>query len=133
MAGDYGFGLNDGAWFYNGRIRSSLAGVIVTAARIWLSRTGGGTSAAQTVHLFRVTNDKQPGGDVTFDGATTHDVSLAVGQSGWFALPVAFAQTLVDSGGSIGIKAPSGPYVRLLGLKNSGQAATLQITWRRSS
>lgn len=133
MAGEFGsFGLNDGAWFYAGRVRATLAGATVTAAQIYLGRSQGGVYAAQTVHLYRVTNDRQPGGDLTFDATHTHDVALAVGQKGWFAIPNSFAQALVDSGGSIGIKAPAGPYVRMFGLAQSGGAGQLKISWRRS-
>lgn len=133
MAGEFGgFGLNDGAWFYNGRIHSSLAGCTVTKAQIFLGRASGGAFAAQTVHLYRVSNNTRPSGDLTFDGSNTHDVSLAVNKSGWFTLPNSMVQAVVDSGGSIGIEAPSGPYVRMWGLKQSGQAGALKITWRKS-
>lgn len=133
MQGDYGSGANDGAWFYSGQIHSSLAGATVTGARIWLGRDYGGTYATQTVHLSRVTNNTRPSGALSFDsGHATDSISLAVGQSGWFTLPTVIAQSLVDSSGSLGVTS-SNPYVRLFGLKQSGGAGAVQITWRRSA
>lgn len=134
MQGSYGgYGANSGAWFYSGHPHSTLAGVTVTGARIYLSRTSGGTYAAQTVHLSRVANNTQPAGALTFDSAHATDaISLAVGQKGWYTLPVSIAQALVDSGGSIGVTTAD-PYVRLWGVKNSGSAGALAISWKRSS
>lgn len=128
MQGAYGsYGTNQGAWFYGGRIHSTLHGSTVTSARIYLLRENGGTYAAQAAHLQRVSDDSRPSGALSF-AAETHDVSLAVGDQGWYPLPTAFAQALVDSGGSIGVK--SDPYVRLAGLANSANAALVEISWR---
>lgn len=123
-------GANEGAWFYHGAPRSTLAGATVTGARIYLGRTSGGVYAAQACHLQRVTNNSRPSGALTFSGAVD-DVSLAVGQSGWFTISTAIAQALVTSGGSIGIRAPSGPYMRMYGLSKSGSAGALRLTWKR--
>lgn len=121
-------GDNEGAWFYSGQVRNTLAGATVTGIEIWLGRTSGGTFASQTANLYRVTNDTRPGGALTFSGSST-GVGLAVNQSGWFALPTSLGQDLVNSGGSIGIK--GSPYMRLFGLSKSGQAGALRISWRR--
>lgn len=132
MQGDYGYGMNSGAWFYGGRIASSLSGAVVTAASIWLRRTSGGVYAAQSVHLCRVTQDSQPGGALTVDTGNEYEgVSLAVGESGWYPIPVGLVQALVDSGGSVGVR-PLNPYLRLYGVPNSGQAGALKITWSRT-
>lgn len=134
MQGSYGsYGANYGAWFYSGRPHSTLAGATVTGARIYLARTNGGTYAAQTIHLSRVSNNTRPSGGLSFDsGHATNAISLAVGQKGWYTLPVSIAQALVTSGGSIGVTS-SDPYVRLWGVKNSGSAGALRISWKRSS
>jgi hypothetical protein len=125
-------GLNSGAWFYAGKVHANLAGATVTGAWIWLSRVSGGAFAAQTVHLFRELDDRHPTGNTAPSfGALNADVALAVGQSGWFRLPLDFAQGLVDLGGSVGVKAPSGPYVRLAGLAQTGRAGSLKISWRK--
>lgn len=131
MQGDYGYGPNEGAWFYAGRIHSTLAGVTVTSARIWLGRASGGVYAAQTVNLSRISNNTRPAGAPAYDsGHATSSISLAVGQTGWFPLPTTIAQALVDSGGSLGVTS-SNPYVRLYGLTNSGAAGQLSMSWRR--
>ena len=123
-------GLNSGAWFYGGRVKATLSGATVTGAQIWLGRTSGGTYAAQPVHVQRVGHDARPAGTLSFTGSAT-DVAVAVGQTGWFTIPASLAQSLVDSGGSIGIQAASGPYARMFGLSKSGQAGALKISWRR--
>jgi len=123
-------GLNEGAWFYHGQIRNTLGGATVTGAEIFLGRTSGGVFAAQACHMYRVTNDSRPGGALTF-GSGPHDASLPVNTSGWFTFSTSIAQELVDSGGSVGIKAPSGPYMRMFGLSKSGSAGALRIYWRR--
>lgn len=121
-------GANEGAWFYSGHIRGTLGGATVTGAEIWLGRGEGGVFASQTANLQRVAHDTRPGGAMTFTGSVT-GVGLAVGQSGWLAIPTALAQSLVDSGGSIGVK--GSPYMRLHGLSRSGSAGALRISWRR--
>jgi hypothetical protein len=123
-------GANEGAWFYHGAIKQTLSGATVTAASIYLGRTSGGVYAGQACHLQRVTNNTRPGGALTFSGAVD-DVSLAVGQTGWFSISTAIVQALVTSGGSIGIRAPSGPYMRMYGLSKSSSAGALRISWRR--
>ena len=123
-------GLNEGAWFYHGTIRNTLGGATVDGAEIFLGRTSGGDFAARACHLYRVTNDTRPGGALTF-GSGPHDVSLPVNSSGWFGFSTSIAQELVNSGGSVGIKAPSGPYMRMYGLSKSGSAGALRIYWRR--
>lgn len=127
-----GYGLNNGAWFYHGQVRSSLAGATVTGASIWLGRGSGGWYQAETCNLYRVANDSRPGGNVTFDTGHAFSAALSVGQSGWFPVPVSVAQALVTDGGSIGCEAPSGsPYMRMYGLSSSGSAGSLRISWQK--
>lgn len=123
-------GINSGAWFYHGQIRSTLSGATVTGAQIYMGRTSGGTYAAQPCHLQRVTDNVRPAGALTFTGGVD-DVDLAVNQTGWFSISTAMVQALIDSGGSIGIQAPAGPYMRMYGLSKSGSAGALRITWER--
>lgn len=121
-----------GAWFYNGKVRASLAGATVTRAQIWLNLMANlTTTGAAAVHLIRVANNTRPGGALTFDTGNTYDASLKEGQSGWFDIPITFAQALVDAGGSIGIH--NNPGLVLAGLDTSGSAGALKITWQRSS
>lgn len=121
-------GANEGAWFYSGLIANSLAGATVTGMQIYLGRTSGGVFAAQTCHLYRVGDDTQPGGALSF-GSGPYDVDLAVGQEGWFGVSTVLGQQLVDSGGSVGITGT--PYMRMFGLSQSGSAGALSISWRR--
>lgn len=127
IQGTYG-SANEGAWFYGGQPRSTLAGVTVTGMYIWLGRTTGGVFAAQNMHVYRVSDDWQPGGALTW-GAFYGDVGVSVNQEGWFGLPASLGQALVDSGGSIGIKGD--PYMRMYGLSKSGMAGAIRIHWRR--
>lgn len=121
-------GANSGAWFYGGHPKNTLTGATVTALEIWLGRTSGGVFGGQSCHLYRVVDDWQPGGALTF-GTGPNNVSLSVGQEGWFSLPASLGQELVNSGGSIGITGE--PYMRMYGLSKSGQAGTIRIYWRR--
>lgn len=123
-------GENEGAWFYHGAVRATLKGATVTSARIYLGRTSGGVYAAQNCRLHRVTNNSRPAGALTFSGSTDL-IGVAVGQAGWFTISTSIVQSLVDSGGSIGIRAPSGPYMRMYGLSKSGSAGALRISWKR--
>lgn len=123
-------GLNEGAWFYHGAIRSTLAGATVTGARIYLGRTSGGVYAAQNCHIYRVANNSRPSGALTF-GTSGGSIAIPVNTAGWYVLPSPIAQELVDSGGSIGIKAPSGPYMRMYGLSKSRSAGAVRIGWKR--
>jgi hypothetical protein len=127
IQGTYGT-ANEGAWFYGGQPRGTLAGVTVTGLSIWLGRTSGGVYAAQNMHAYWVADNWQPGGALTW-GAHYADVALSVGQEGWFGLPASLGQALVDSGGSIGIK--GAPYMRMYGLSKSGMAGAIRIDWRR--
>jgi hypothetical protein len=121
-------GNNEGAWFYSGQPRATLSGATVTDFQIYLGRTSGGVFGGQSVHLYRVGENDRPAGALSW-GAGPHDLSLAVGQQGWFGLPTSLAQDLVNLGGSIGIK--GSPYMRMFGLSKSGSAGALRISWRR--
>lgn len=123
-------GLNNGAWFYNGKIRSTLAGATVQSAKVWLGRVQGGNYGPQGVTIFRVTQARRPAGNVTYDASLSLLVNLDVGDRGWYPLPATMAQALVDSGGSLGVQATS-PYVRLLGVPNTGRAGAVRITWSK--
>jgi hypothetical protein len=121
-------GNNEGAWFYSGQPRATLSGATVTDFQIYLGRTSGGVFGGQSVHLYRVGENDRPAGALSW-GVGPHDLSLAVGQQGWFGLPTSLAQDLVNLGGSIGIK--GSPYMRMFGLSKSGSAGALRISWRR--
>jgi hypothetical protein len=124
-------GANTGAWFTSNNPMHELAGATVTAAWIWLARDTGAADGPQTVHLYRVTDPDPGDADLTFT-ADTVDAVLDVGDAGWYELPADLAQNLVDDGGSIAVQAPDGPYVRLQGLPQSGQAGALKIEWSRT-
>lgn len=123
-------GLNNGAWFYGGKVRSTLAGATVVSAQVWLGRVQGGNYGPQSITIYRVTQNRRPAGNVTYDGSRSVLVPLSIGDSGWHTLPRALAQDLVDSGGSLGVQANS-PYVRLLGVGNRSSAGAVRITWSR--
>ena len=124
--------IYSGAWFLGRRIPNTLHGATVEQAWIYLGRDSGGSDSPQTVHLYRVNDVRRPAGALDFT-ATTVDVVLEFGQRGWFELPASFAQELVDSGGSVGVQAPSGPYVVLWGLAQSGMAGAIKIAWRKDT
>lgn len=132
MQGDPGGGVCDGAFFYGGTVASTLAGVTVVSARIYLGRGEGGAAGLWSAWLSRVTNLTQPAGALTFSGSTVTQ-ALAPGREGWFepAGLTALAQSVVDSDGSIGVVGAGHAYMRLYGLAQSGAAGTLEITWTR--
>lgn len=130
--GDYGYGANAGVWFLGGKIHSSLAGVTVTGARVWIGRPAGtGASyGAQAVHMCWGSDDRQPAGAPGLNSSYSWDLTLSAGESGWYPVPASIGQRLVDSGGSLGVL-PLNPYTLLYGAPNNGSAGAVQIDWRK--
>lgn len=131
LAGALSGDPNVGVWFTGSRPQATLPGVTVTSCAIWLARDTGGSAGPQTVHLYR-TADPTPAGDPAPVGDPA-DVSLDVGDAGWYDLPAALGQALVDTGGSVLATTDTGVYVRLFGLAQSGQAGALRLAWRTDS
>jgi len=130
LQGDDGLGPLTGVWWHGGRLVPTLTGSTITGGSVWLARAPGGTPGPAVVRLCRVLGDAPP--DTAPPIADAYDgLTLAEGDAGWQALPLALAQTLAQTGGSIGVR-PAAPYVRYLGLAGSGQAGALRINWTRS-
>lgn len=131
--GQYGGnGNHTGCAFYGSGPRS-LAGATVTNAAIQVRRhNGGGITAAQPTTLWLVTQATRPAGAPTL-GASTPGPSLAWGASTWFAVPVAWAQAIVNgTAGGLAIFTGSGsPYVILDGRGSYGPSFTMTINWSR--
>ncbi|MEV0156871.1 hypothetical protein AB0H57_24510 [Micromonospora sp. NPDC050686] len=130
LQGDYG-GNHTGAAFYATKPRS-LAGATVTAATVRVRRLPGGDHAAQATTLRLVTEAARPAGAPTL-GASTAGPALAVGGELEFAVPLSWAQQLVDgtAGGLAVYDATGAPYVRLAGRGSWSPAFTLTIMWQR--
>lgn len=130
--GEYGgWGNHTGAVFYGGNPRS-LAGATVTAASVQVRRIDGGAFAAQGTTMRLMTDATRPAGAPTLTSSTAGP-SLAVGAQTSFAVPTAWAQSIVDgtAGGLAFYTAGGTPYVRFAGLGDWAPAFTLTIHWQR--
>lgn len=121
---------NRGAWFYGSR-PDRLKGAVVKSAQVRLGprlRIGSHT-ASMTLHLYRHTNRTRPSGDVSrVDGP--HDVTLPPNTGArWVDIPVAWAQSIVDSGGGLGVL--GSPYGGVQGIGNYPASGQLLIEWER--
>ena len=127
IQGLYGGIANNGAWFYSAQPFNTLSGATITRADVYLIRGQGGSSATQAVHLQRHSSLARPAGNVAYT-LDVYDITLGVGQEGWFQIPTAWGQWLVTApSGGIGITAD--PYVRLTGPSVNGQAGALRLAW----
>ncbi len=117
-----------GAWFYGTTPTSTLRGRTVTRFRVRLVRSAGGTFGGQPAHVYLTSNRVMPGGDVTRTAGPS-DVTLDIGQGGWFDLPAGWGQTIIDSGGGLAIY--GSPYVKMPGLGEDAASGQIQIDWRR--
>lgn len=130
--GQYGgWGNHTGCAFYGSKPRS-LAGSTVTSASVTVLRQSGGSFAAVTGTLVKITQATRPAGAPTVSGGT--GVTLpAVGKSATLTVPTAYAQAIVDGTvGSLGLYDGDGsPYARTAGKSGWGSAWVLTINWRR--
>jgi hypothetical protein len=131
--GQYGGqGNHTGCAFYGNGPRS-LAGATVTSARVQIHRrNSGGITAPQGTTMRLVTQKTRPGGAPTL-GASTAGPSLGWGGTTSFAVPAAWAQSIVDgTAGALGFFVAGGsPYVIFSGRSDYGPAFTLSIAWQR--
>lgn len=131
--GQYGgWGNHTGCVFYGTKPRS-LAGATVTGAtfRVRMEQIGSYPPSAATMRL--VTQSVRPGGAPTLTSSTTGP-RLAQGEEfPNFAVPVAWAQAMVDgTAGGIGFFVSGGsPYLRMSGRGSWSPAFALAISWRR--
>lgn len=131
--GQYGGGGNHTGVAFYGSAPRSLAGATVTGARINVRRQSGGFFAAQATTMRLVTQATRPAGAPTL-GASTGGPSLAVnGESIGFAVPTAWAQSMVDgTAGGLGFFVAGGtPYVVFSGTGAWSPAFTMTIDWTR--
>lgn len=115
---------NNGAWFY-GSAPTSLSGITVSSAQIWLP-AGSSSVSTPTIHLYRHTSNTRPGTDVSRVSGP-YDVTKPWGTAGWYTLNTAAAQAIVTSGGGISITGT--PYSRNNGLSKDGQSGAIKIFW----
>lgn len=119
-----------GAWFYGSALTNTLSGATVVTAQIYLHRLSG--EPHWPLVLQRHTSGTKPAtANVTYAGAT-QSVTIENGEKGWFTLPTALAQALVDSGGGVGLPmVPIGNFlIRTAALATTPTAGTIRITWR---
>lgn len=132
--GQYGgWGNHTGCAFYGSGPRS-LAGSTVTAASIAVRRNGaGGITAPQATTLWLVTQSTRPGGAPTLTSSTAGPTLGWSQQNNAFAIPVAWAQAMVNgtAGGLAIYTAGGSPYVILSGNGTWGPSFTLSISWTR--
>ncbi|WP_163275322.1 hypothetical protein [Cellulomonas iranensis] len=127
--GSYGGRSYAGAWFYGAAPRQA-AGRTVTATRVRVGarRRMGSYNAALPLNLYLHTSPSRPGGDVT-RVAGPHTVLLVPGAGPqWVDVPASWGQTLVDSGGGLGIA--GGEYGGIDGVGSDAASGQVQIDWR---
>lgn len=132
IQGDWtGNGINTGAWFYGTVVADSLPGVTVTGIEVYLRRQTGGVNSAQAAGVKGHAMPSRAGAPTFTVGP--QNVSLAVGNAGWYALPTSWGQQMVAGTlRGVGIQAPgASPYVVLAGLPTDGQSGALRISWSR--
>ncbi len=117
-----------GAWFY-GSAPSRIAGKTITAARLRLGARlhVGSYSSTLDLQLYRHTSGTRPTGDVTRvagPSAVTIAVDAAAGD---VAIPTAWAQAIVDSGGGIGLS--GGSYGGVYGVGDDPASGQLSLDW----
>lgn len=119
-----------GAWYYGTGPSDVLSGATVAVAEIYLARTAVGGSASVGVNLFQHSRVIRSSSDTIppFFGVA-QVVSMSASQEGWYVIPSAWAQTIIDVGGGIGIK--NLPYAQLAGPINTPQSGSLRINWTR--
>lgn len=124
-----GYGDNNGAWFYGTTIRELLSGATCNALTIKVQRLSGGDRGPQTVHFYFHTSDVMPDTttNVTYTLGPTNG-TLDIDEVAEFSLPAAWGQTLIDTGGGIGIQ--TSPYVVLAGLSEMPDSGSLSIDWQ---
>jgi len=130
--GSYGgWGNHIGCAFYGSKLRS-LSGATVTGAGVRVRRLSGGVFGSQTATLRLVTQATRPSGAPTLTSSTTGP-ALAVGKTGSFTVPTAWAQAMVDgtAGGLAIYDAGGSPYIVLAGRSDWAAAFTLTVNWSR--
>jgi hypothetical protein len=126
--GDYGYGDSKGAWFYGTGPTAALTGATVLSCKIRVGRKSGGSYSPQTVHLYLHDSRSRPAGDVNRTAGPT-DAVFSIGETRWVDMPAAWGQTIVDTGGGVGIS--GSPYVVLNGLSVDPESGLLAIEWSR--
>jgi hypothetical protein len=132
--GQYGGqGNHTGCAFYGNGPRS-LAGATVTSARVVVHRrSAGGITAPQTSTMWLVTQKTRPGGAPTLTSSTTGPTLGWGATNSGFAVPVSWAQAMVNgTAGGLGFFVSGGsPYMIFSGRSEFGPAFTLTINWSR--
>ena len=123
-----GYGNNNGAWFYGSSPRDYLAGATCTKLKIKVQRRSGGVWGPQNIHFHFHTSDTRPGGNVSYTAGPA-DTAVDIGETREIELPTAWGQTLINTGGGIGIQ--NSPYVVLAGIDTMSDSGLITIDWTR--
>jgi len=135
LQSEWGGDLFDGVAFYGSAPRS-LAGAVVTLARLRMKRVPGGDASARKPEIYRYAENTRPSGAPTRTGSATLGPNLSVNETDTFTLPNALAQDLVDGlAGGLGIwvSDDTQPHVRLAGRAKYSSSMALTIDWTRIS
>lgn len=129
LQGTAGGYTSQGLWFY-GNAPTGLKGRTVTRVRLRYGarkRVGSYNSAA-VIHFYKTANRVKSGAPGFQAGP--HDLLLPVNApAGYIDLPIGWGQSLVDTGGGIGIK--DNPYAGFAGVEEDPESGKLIIDWRR--
>lgn len=128
--GDIGTGLLQGAWFYGTSISATMTGATAQKGRVWIDRRPGGDVAAQEIRGYLHNTPEWTSSPPT-RALTAVLGTVAVDESGWLDIPLAWAQQLAaGTARGLGIySATATPYVSLASLAQSGQTGAIQIDW----
>lgn len=128
MQGAWGGESFRGAWFYGAK-PSQLRGRTITKAmlRLGARRRVGSYNSSLSLLLYRHGSNTRPSGSPSFI-AGPHAVTLGVNAPAqWVPIPVAWAQTIVDGGGGLGIT--GGSYGGVTGISEDPSSGQLALTW----
>lgn len=118
-----------GAWWY-GNIPGQLRGATATEFAIRVQRTTGGDDSFCSPQAFAVKSSPLQGDGFAAGYGPIALASLRTMDSGWSALPVGWAQGLVD-GSVTGIGLRGGNYMRCSSLIDDAASGQVRISWRR--
>lgn len=132
LQGTDGTGPNVGAYVYGTTLAGTLAGLTLTAGRVWIDRRMTGSPDPQPLTLYLHAWTDLPAGPPAQLASYVPATPVPIGVPGWVALPAAWLPLLADAsaaGVGIGDTAGTAPLLALASLAQSGQSGAIQIDW----
>lgn len=126
-------GNHTGSAFYGDK-PTSLAGATISAATIAVRRIARGTAFGAPVSTMRLVTDlSKPVGAPTLSSSTTGPALSVNATDEAFAIPVAWAQAMVDgtAGGIAFFDSDGSPFVAFAGSGSWGPAFSMTVNWSK--